>query len=164
MAKDTLFKQLRDADPDSVYMLIHEKDNKEGLLLVLNIGIYVLTFSASVYMLENVKILFVRYFSALSITIPTISRSLIKMSFYNSLVKLKGHLMIKWLSVIIISMTFVLFFSILGILIMEKMKSLDFLQDFLMKFLLILSCILQIFDMIFWTYSKPKKWGSEGNE
>lgn len=164
MAKDTLFKQLRDADPDSVYMLIHEKDNKEGLLLVLNIGIYVLTFSASVYMLENVTVVFVRYFSAGSITIPTIARSLIKMSFYSSLVKVKGHLKSKCLSVIIIIMTFVLLFSVFGIVIMEKMKGLDYWQDFLMKPSLILSFILQIFDMIFWTYSKPKEWGSEGNE
>ena len=165
MAKDTYFKRLREADPNSVYTLIQEKDNKEGLLLTLNVGIYVLTFAASVYMLINIKVSFVQYFSVLTITMPTVFRLLIKLSFYNSLAKVKGHVLIRTLGVAIVGLTFVLLFLTFGdLLIMKDIKNLDSWQGFFMVVLLLFSFIVQIFDMIFWTYSKPKRWGSENDE
>ncbi|AEB73643.1 hypothetical protein [Lentilactobacillus buchneri] len=165
MSKDTYFKHLREADPNSVYTLIREKDNKEGLLLTLNVGIYVLTFAASVYMLINIKISFVQYFSALTLTMPTAFRLLIKLSFYNSLAKVKGHTLIKFLGIVIVTLTFALLFLTFGyILIVKDNKDLNFWQCFFTAVLLLLSFTVQIFDMIFWTYSKPKEWGSENDE
>ncbi len=165
MEKDTYFKHLREADPNSVYALIREKDNKEGLLLTLNVGIYVLTFAASVYMLVNIKVSFVQYFSVLTITMPTAFRLLIKLSFYNSLARVKEHTLIRILGMAIVDLTFVLLFLTFGdLLIVKDIKNLDSWQALFMTVLLLFSFVVQIFDMIFWTYSKPKKWGSENDE